>query len=180
MKVYLTIEELELVRESCQTLRQKALLEVAYSSGVRLNELSNIKKSDINYQNMSIQVIGKGNKERTVFLTFKALYHLKKYLKNRDDDCEYLFATERKPIKKMNNRTIQDEFKKIEKQSGIDKKLHAHLFRRTFAMLSMENGIEMSDLQALLGHSDPSTTLKSYAYVSEERKQQAFKRFHVI
>jgi site-specific recombinase XerD len=180
LPLYLTVEELEIVRESCRTLRQRALVEVMYSTGARLNEIANIKKSDIDYQNMSITVVGKGNKQRIVYLTYKALYHLNKYLKSRNDDCEYLFVTCRKPYRKMNNRTIQDEIKNIQKQSGINKKIHAHLFRKTFAMLAMENGIEISDLQSLLGHSDPSTTLRAYAYVSEERKQRAFKKYHII
>lgn len=175
----LTIEELETVRESCTTLRQRAFIEVFYSTGCRLSEISNMNKSDINIQSMSARVIGKGNKERIVYLSFKALHHLKNYLKSRDDDNEALFVTERKPYHRMGNRSIEREIDKIEKAAKISKKLTPHVMRHTFATLSMDAGIELADLQQLMGHSEPSTTLV-YATVSEERKKQAFKKYHVM
>lgn len=174
----LTIEELETVRESCKTLRQRALLEVMYSTGCRLSEMVGMNRNDINIQSMNLKVIGKGNKERVVYLSFKALFHLKKYLKSRTDDCEALFVTERQPYRRMGNRAIQRDIDKIEHTAKISKKLTPHIMRHTFATLSMDAGIELADLQHLLGHSNPGTTL-IYANVSEERKQQAFKKYHV-
>ncbi len=174
----LTIEELEKVRESCETLRQRALIEVFYSTGCRLSELANLDISDINNQSMSAKVIGKGDKERVVYFSFKALYHLNKYLSSRTDDCEALFITERKPFRRLSNRAIQQEIDNIERKSNITKKLHPHVMRHTFATLSMDAGIELADLQHLMGHSNPGTTLV-YASVSEERKQSAFKKYHV-
>jgi integrase/recombinase XerD len=175
----LTVEELEIVRESCKTLRQRALLEVFYSTGCRLSEIANLNIDDINLQSMSARVIGKGNKERIVYLSIKAWHHLNKYLHSRDDDCEAVFVTERKPYRRMGNRAIQREIDAIEKASGINKNLHPHVMRHTFATLSMDSGIELADLQHLMGHSDPATTLV-YASVSEERKQAAFKKYHVM
>ncbi|TQR21784.1 tyrosine-type recombinase/integrase [Psychrobacillus vulpis] len=174
----LSIEELEKVRESCETLRQRALIEVFYSTGCRLAELAAMNKSDINIQSMSMKVIGKGDKERIVYLSFKALYHLKKYLNSRSDDVDALFVTTRKPYRRMGHRAIQREIDKIETASNISKKLHPHIMRHTFATLSTDAGIELADLQHLMGHSNPGTTL-IYANVSEERKQQAFKKYHV-
>lgn len=174
----LSIEELEKVRESCKTLRERALIEVFYSTGCRLSELANMKKSDINMQAMNLKVVGKGNKERVVYLSFKAIYHLEKYLKERKDDCDALFTTLRKPYRAVKNRAIQREIDKIEQRADITKKLTPHVMRHTYAMLSMEAGIELTDLQHLLGHSNPSTTL-IYGQVSEERKQQAYKKYHV-
>ncbi|WP_299090327.1 site-specific tyrosine recombinase/integron integrase [uncultured Metabacillus sp.] len=174
----LSIEELEIVRESCKTLRERALMEVMYSTGCRLSEIENMKKSDINIQEMNARVIGKGDKERVVYLSFKSLHHLRKYLKIRDDDCEYLFVTERKPHRKMADRTIERIIDKIEARAGISKKLTPHVFRHTFATLAMENGADLADVQQLLGHVDPATTLV-YSHVSEERKKQAHKKYHV-
>jgi site-specific recombinase XerD len=174
----LSIEELETVRESCKTLRQRALLEVMYSTGCRLSEIASMNREDINIQSMSLRVVGKGNKERVVYLSFKALFHMKKYLNSRTDDCEALFVTERQPYRRMGNRAIQRDIDKIEKAANISKKLHPHVMRHTFATLSMDAGIELADLQQLMGHSNPSTTL-IYSQVSEERKQQAFKKYHV-
>ena len=174
----LSIEELELVRESCVTLRERALLEVFYSTGCRLSEIGNMNTSDINLQAMNARVIGKGDKERIVYLSFKALYHLNRYLKSRTDDAEALFATVRKPYRKLGNRAIQREIDKIEQRANLSKALTPHVMRHTFANLKMDAGVDLADLQHLLGHSDPSTTL-TYAQVSEERKQQAFKKYHV-
>lgn len=174
----LNIEELEKVRESCVTLRERALIEVFYSTGCRLSELISIKKSDIDMQKMNLKVIGKGNKERVVYLSFKAIYHLNKYLDSRTDDCDALFITLRKPYTNVKNRAIQREIDKIEQRAEISKKLTPHVMRHTYATLSMEAGIELTDLQHLLGHSNPGTTL-IYGHVSEERKQQAYKKYHV-
>lgn len=174
----LTIEELEMIREACTSLRERALVEVFYSTGCRLSELASMKKADINMQSMSLKVIGKGNKERIVYLSFKALYHLKKYLNDRNDDCEYLFITLRKPFRGLGNRAIQREIGKIESRVSISQKLTPHTMRHTFAQLSMDAGIELADLQHLMGHSNPGTTL-IYSNVSEDRKQQAFKKYHV-
>lgn len=174
----LSIEELEMIREACESLRERALIEMFYSTGCRLSELSNMKTSDVNMQSMSMRVIGKGNKERIVYLTFKALYHLNKYLNSRKDDCEYLFITLRKPYRGVGNRAIQREIHKIESRINLSSKLTPHRIRHTFAQLAIDAGIELTDLQHLMGHSNPSTTLV-YASVSEERKQQAFKKYHV-
>jgi integrase/recombinase XerD len=175
----LSIEELETVREACKTQRQRALIEVFYSTGCRLSELASLNRDDINLQTMSCKVIGKGDKERVVYLSFKALRFLDRYLKSRKDDNEALFVAGKRPYGRLSNRSIQEEVEKIEKASKIKKKLHPHVMRHTFATLSMDAGIELTDLQHLMGHSNPSTTLV-YANVSEERKQQAFKKYHVM
>lgn len=174
----LTIEELEIVRESCDTLRQRALIEVFYSTACRLSELRSLNIEDINWQDMSVIVFGKGSKERKVFLSFKALYHLKRYLKSRTDDCEALFVTERRPYRRLTNRGIQFQIDKIEQAAQVSKSLTPHIMRHTFATLAMDAGIELADLQHLLGHENPATTLR-YAPVSEERKRDAFKKYHV-
>lgn len=174
----LSIEELELVRESCESLRERALLEVFYSTGCRLSEIANMDRSDIDMQAMNARVVGKGDKERVVYLSFKALYHLNSYLKSREDDSNALFVTLRKPYRKVGNRAIQKEIGNIEQRANLSKPLTPHVMRHTFANLKMDAGVELADLQHLLGHSSPSTTL-TYAQVSEERKQQAFKKYHV-
>lgn len=174
-----SVTELEMLRQACDTPRERALLEVMYSSGCRLTEVANMLVDKVNWATGAINVIGKGNKERVVYLNPRALFYLEIYLKERkenDDDCPYLFTTVRRPYRKMGNKTIQDEVAKIKKRSGVDKNVHPHTLRHTMATLAMENGIELGDLQQLLGHENPSTTLR-YAAVSEERKQHAHKRF---
>ncbi|WP_269465573.1 site-specific tyrosine recombinase/integron integrase [Rummeliibacillus stabekisii] len=174
----LTIEELEMLREFCKTNRQRAFLEVMYATGCRLSEIHNLNKSDINYQAMSCRVIGKGNKEREVYFSHKAMYHLKKYLTTRTDDCEALFITERKPCRRLSNRGIQREIGKIAEQAGLEKPVHPHVLRHTFATLTLNNGADIVAIQALLGHEDPSTT-QIYAQLTEEKKHEQHKKYLV-
>lgn len=177
VRVGLTIIEMELVRAACKTLRQRALIEVFYSTGCRLDELRKIDIKDIEWDSSSVIVNGKGNKDRRVFLSEKAKYYLKQYLDTRDDDCPALFASERAPIRRLTNTGIQYQVKKIKEASGIEKPLHPHIMRHTFAQLNLDNGMELADLQALMGHESANTTIR-YAQVSDERKRSAFNKFH--
>lgn len=178
----LTIEEIEIVREACKTPRERALMEVMYSTACRLSEIANMRKSKINEQDMSITVIGKGNKERTVYLSHRAMYHLKKYLISRkepaDGPSDYLFIGERRPYRDLTGRAIQRIVDKIEERANLSKPLTPHTFRHTFATLAMENGAKLEDIQHILGHSNPSTTL-IYSFVTELRKKEAHRRYHV-
>lgn len=175
----ISVTELEKLRQGCTTTRERALLEVMYSTGCRLAEVSNIKTNKINWASGAISVIGKGNKERIVYLNPRAVYYLEIYLserKDNEDECEYLFTTTRRPFRQMKSRSIQDEISNIKNKSNVSKNVHPHTLRHTMATLAMENGIELGDLQQLLGHENPSTTLR-YAAVSEERKKSAHRRF---
>jgi integrase/recombinase XerD len=169
----LTIAELEMIRESCETLRERAIVEVLYSTGCRLSEAQQIDRSEINYQELSVQVIGKGNKERTVYFSFKAMYHLKKYLSSRKDTEDALIVTERRPYRRLSERCIQGEIARISERSTVTKNVHPHIFRHTFATLMLNNGADITAVQELLGHSDPSTT-QGYATMTRER----IKRYH--
>jgi len=174
----LSIEELELLRESCKTNRQRAFLEVLYATGCRLSEIHDLNRNDINYQSMSFHVIGKGNKEREVFLSFKAMYHLKKYLMSRNDEEEALMITERKPYRRLSKRGIQREIGIIAKNARLEKRVHPHVLRHTFATLLLNNGAELAAVQALLGHEQASTT-QIYAQLSEEKKREQHKKYLV-
>lgn len=179
LPVALSSVELEMLREACLTLRERAMIEVMYSTGCRLSEVAGMKREDVDWSAGSLHVVGKGNKERIVYLNPKAIYHLQKYIKECEYDenyCEYLFSTERRPYRQIQNKSIQDIIEKIAKRTVVKKKVTPHTFRRTMATLAMNNGIELGDLQQLLGHESPSTTLR-YAAISEERKQHAHKRF---
>ncbi|UII56697.1 tyrosine-type recombinase/integrase [Cytobacillus spongiae] len=175
----LNIEELELLRESCKTSRQRAFLEILYATGCRLSEIHDLNRSDINYQTASSRVIGKGNKEREVYFSPKAMYHLRKYLMNRTDLEEALMITERKPYRRLSKRGIQREIAKIAQQAGLDKRISPHTLRHTFATLTLNNGADIAAVQALLGHEDPATT-QIYAQLTEEKKRETHKKFLVL
>lgn len=173
----LNIEEVEMIREACITPRERAMIEVYYATGCRLSEVQQMDRDDIDYQAMSAKVIGKGNKERTVYFSHKAIYHLKKYLLRRADDEPALFITERKPYRRLSRRGIQQEIKKIADRSGVKKRIHPHIFRHTFATDLLNNGADLASVQALLGHEDPATTM-IYTNVTDERKREAHKKYH--
>ncbi|MDH6373520.1 integrase/recombinase XerD [Paenibacillus sp. PastF-3] len=174
----LTIPELEMLREACKTVRQRAFIEVMYATGCRLSEVYGMDRDAINHQSMSCRVIGKGNKEREVYFSFKAMYHLMKYLKIRTDDCEALMVTERKPHRRLTKRGIQREISVIARSAGLQDKVSPHVLRHTFATLTLNNGAELVAVQELMGHSDPQTTLR-YARITEDRKREQHKRYLV-
>lgn len=174
----LTIPELEMLREACKTVRQRAFIEIMYATGCRLSEVYGMDRDAINHQSMSCRVIGKGNKEREVYFSFKAMYHLTKYLKSRTDDCEALMVTERKPHRRLTKRGIQREISVIAKAAGLQNKVSPHVLRHTFATLTLNNGAELVAVQELMGHSHPQTTLR-YARITEERKREQHKKYLV-
>lgn len=174
----LSIEELELLRECCSSVRQRAFIEIMYATGCRLSEIHQLNKNDINFSTMSTNVIGKGDKEREVYFSFKAKFHLEKYLKTRTDDCEALMVTNRKPYRRVGPRSIQREIAKIARRAGLESKVSPHVLRHTFATLCLNNGAELVAVQELLGHSSPETTLR-YARITEERKRDQHKKYLV-
>lgn len=175
----LNIEELELIRESCTTIREKTMVEIFYATGCRLAEIHNIDRfNDINWNDMTIKVIGKGNKERMVHFGYKARFYLNKYMKSRNDNDPSLFITIRKPYRKLSMRGIQREIKVIAKRSGIVKPLHPHIFRHSLCSLMVENGAELNAVKELMGHGSVSTT-QGYIHISDEHVNQTYKKCFV-
>ena len=171
----LTEEEVELLRQACETDRQKSLVEFLISTGCRLDEVFKVNKDDINWHEMSLFVIGKGNKERKVYFSTKAKILLKKYLLTREDNNEALFVTSKRPYNRLGKRSIQREFKKIANMAGIEKSIHPHLFRHSFATYKINSGMPMPIIQHLMGHESPATT-QIYAQLSEETVKYEYKK----
>ena len=172
----LTKEQFETLRTGAKTLRQKALLELLYSTGCRLEEVENMKKRDIDWQRLTIRVIGKGNKERIVYINATAQVHLKRYLMSRLDNDEAIFVTERAPIKFMGKRAIQKEINNINKQSGLGINVYPHLIRHSVATHLLNSGMSLEILQQILGHEDPSTTL-IYAELDNVSVENEYRKY---
>lgn len=172
----LTKEEFEILRGGAKTLRQKALLELLYSTGCRLEEVEKMKKTDIDWHKLQIRVIGKGNKERVVFVNATAQVHIRKYLMSRLDDCESVFVTERQPYKFLGRRSIQREIDKIMEQSGLKKNVFPHLIRHTFATHMINAGMSLNVLQEILGHDSPETTL-IYASIDNKTIEHEYRKY---
>lgn len=171
----LTDEEVELLRQACKTNREKALIEFLISTGCRLSEIVGINKEDVAWHDMSLNVIGKGNKERKVYFNIKAKILLKKYLETRKDNNPALFVTIRAPYNRMGGRSIEREIQKIKEHAGFDKSVYPHLFRHSFATHSINSGMPLQILQHLMGHESPDTTL-IYAELNEDNVKHEYKR----
>ncbi|BAQ14695.1 putative phage integrase [Clostridium botulinum] len=171
----MTEEEVELLRQASKTDREKALIEFLISTGCRLSEVVGVNKDDINWHEMSLNVIGKGNKERKVYFSTKAKILLKKYLLTREDNNEALFVTSKRPHSRLGGRSIQREIKKIAKRAEIDKSIYPHLFRHSFATCKINSGMPLPVLQHIMGHENPSTT-QVYAQLSEENIKYEYKK----
>jgi integrase/recombinase XerD len=171
----LTEEELEILRNNCKTLREKALLEFIFSTGCRLSEVHDLNTKDINWQDLSVKVIGKGNKQRKVYFTIKAKLLLKEYLKSRTDNNIALFVTSKKPHNRLGRRSIQREINKIAKKAGFDKSVFPYLLRHTFATTALNNNIPVTAIQKLMGHESVDTTM-IYAELDESTLKQEYKK----
>lgn len=171
----LSVEELERLRNACTGYKEKALLEFLVSSGCRVGEVTNIGLDSIDFMERSVKVIGKGNKERTVYFSVRAKLMIEEYAKQRKGGAA-LFAYTRSPYPAMKARGIQYILKKIGERAGLSRKIFPHIFRHTFATQAISNGMEITALQRLLGHEELSTT-QAYINLSQETVRRAYDRF---
>lgn len=167
--------ELDKLRSACSTLRQRAMLEVLISSGIRVSELSNMNKSDLDFNSLELLVRrGKGGKQRVTYINDVAKEHLTKYLASRTDDLPYLFTT------RINTRyskaAVEDDLKAIGRAAGVDN-VHPHRCRRTFATTSARKGMDLITIQLLMGHSNLDTT-KGYITLDTDYIKNQYKRIN--
>ncbi len=168
----LTLEELELLRDACTTTRERCMLEMFFSTGVRLDELSKINIADLNWTDNSLRVIGKGDKERIVYFSAKAKVYLKKYLAERGiHETDALFINSKKPHGRLGHKSIEVEIKKIAGKAGINKSIYPHLLRHSFATQGLKSGVSINVIHDLLGHESLDTTL---VYAQTDRDTAAY------
>lgn len=163
----LTDMELERIRQTCETIREKALVEFLYSTGSRVTEVCGVKKTDIDFYKGEVIVLGKGNKHRKVYLNARSKLLLKQYLDSRNDESEYLFVSERKPHGALKKEAVERNIRLIGERAGLDRPLTPHLFRHTLATLLLQRGTPITEVQKILGHANINTTM-IYAKVSED------------
>lgn len=165
--------------ESLRILRDKAILETLFSTGLRLSELCNLTRF-IDLKEGEISVRGKGDKIRVVFLSPRAKNAITRYLAKREDALEYLFVSLNKKgqvIGKITPRSVQRIVDYYARKAGIPKKVHPHLLRHSFATDLLMNGADLRSVQALLGHSNISTT-QIYTHITNKELKEIHKAFH--
>lgn len=177
-RVPLTSYELEVIRWHCKTIREKALIDFLFSTGCRVSECVSVELSDIGWNARSVKIRhGKGDKARTVFFNAEAEVSLKKYLETRNDSTPSLFVSDRKPHGKLTPRAVELIVKKIQMRAQIQTACTPHVLRHTFATTGIRSGIPLEQLQALMGHSKPETTL-IYAKLDQSDLQKAHQQIY--
>jgi len=162
-----------------KNLRDDALIELLYSTGLRVSEVANLKIGDINFEKSEIKILGKGNKQRVVIFNNKSKEKIIKYLKNDKRlislNTGALFQNKYK--QSLSPRSIQRLLKKYLNFSGINSKYSTHTLRHTFATHLLEGGADIKVIQQLLGHSSPETT-KIYTHLSSPALKNVYNNSH--
>ncbi|MCI7322377.1 MAG: tyrosine-type recombinase/integrase, partial [Lachnospiraceae bacterium] len=153
--------DLEKVRLECKTKREKAIVEMLYSTGCRVTELERLNISDIDFETKEVMLFGKGSKHRTSYLNAKAEVALKDYLNTRSDSNPALFVYERQPYGRLKKSGIEFVIRKImQRTSGVSSHVTPHTFRHTTATTALDRGMNIVDVSKLLGHSKVETTME--------------------
>lgn len=166
-------------------LRDRAIIELLFSSGLRVSELVNLNRGDINLKQGEFMVRGKGGKDRPVFVSNEAADWVNKYLESRQDNITALFISysgTKKPdmsgnFRRLNARSIQRLIARYAKLAGITKHVSPHTLRHSFATDLLSNGADLRSVQAMLGHSNVATT-QIYTHVTDPHLRAVHKKFH--
>lgn len=170
-KKAMTQLDLEKVRSACKTKREKAIVEMLYSTGCRVTELERLNISDVNFETKEVFLFGKGDKHRTSYLNAKAEVALKDYLNERNDKNPSLFVYDREPHSRLKKSGIELIVKKIlERTSDVSTHVTPHVFRHTTATTALDRGMNIVDVSKLLGHQKVETTMEYITTNSESVK----------
>jgi integrase/recombinase XerD len=172
---FLTEREIEYLRDACFIPVEKALFEFMFSTGCRVGEIVALDRNSINWGSQSAIVRGKGDKEREVYFNIRCDIWLKKYLDSRDDNDPAIFVTERSPHR-MSIAQMRYIIKRISKRAGINKTIHSHQLRHSYATHLLNNGAPLEVIQSLLGH-EKSETTKIYAQLSGRLRQEFYRKY---
>lgn len=165
--------EIERLKNACKTVRDKALICFLLSTGARISEVCDLNRGDICYDSLECNVLGKGNKERTVYMDEVTAMLLKEYMATRTDQFEALFIG--KGSKRLTPHGVRDRLTKLGKRAGVDN-VHPHRFRRTLATNLTGRGMPVQDVAVILGHENINTTLK-YVHINTDNVKAAYRRY---
>ncbi len=170
---YLEPDEVKKIVEAASNVRDKLIVLLLFSTGLRVAELVNIKKSDIDLERRTIRVKGKGFKERFVYFPRSVAELLATYIESVSS--EWLFPSPKNPNVHIHYTTVERVLKNLARKAGVNRRVTPHLLRHTFATLSLAAGLDVREIQELLGHSNLNTT-QVYAHVSRERLRRDYER----
>lgn len=192
---HLDRDELERLFEAIDTskitgIRNRAILELLYSTGLRVSELTSLNRDQINLERGEFQVRGKGSKVRIVFISDRAKEWINEYMEMRDDNYDPLFLNHKRARNKkkgdsdlkgehrrLTEYTIQEMVRKTAYEAGIVKKVTPHVLRHSFATELLINGADIRSVQEMLGHASITTT-QIYTHITNKKLKEIHKKFH--
>lgn len=175
VKEVISDEIIEKLRDSCRCPRDLAMLDLLYSTGMRVGELVKLNIADVNFEERECVVFGKGDKERKVYFDAKAKLHLQYYLEERNDDNPALFVTLDSPHTRLKISGVEIRLRELGKSIDAGR-IHPHKFRRTMATRAIDKGMPIEQVQKILGHSQIDTTMR-YAIVNQNNVKTAHRKF---
>lgn len=170
-----TDEEREQMLRKCENLRDKAMLEFLYSTAVRVSELARLNREDVRFTSKDLVVLGKGAKERRVYINDRTNMYLREYLSSRTDNSPALFVGVKSPHERLTKAGIEDIIRRIGARAGVSK-AHPHRFRRTALTNALNRGMPLQEAMILAGHSKPETTMR-YCTVDQEAVQYHHRKY---
>ncbi len=175
VKSVLSDENIENLRDNCKQVRDLAIIDVLYSTGIRVGELVNLNIEDIDFEERECVVYGKGNKERKVYFDARTKLHLKQYIESRVDNNPALFVTLDSPYDRLKISGVEIRLRNMGRVLNIDR-VHPHKFRRSMATKAIDKGMPIEQVQRLLGHQQIDTTMH-YAMVNQTNVKISHKKY---
>ena len=175
VKEIITDENMEKMRDACENIRDLAILDVLYSTGIRVGELVKLNITDIDLEQRECVVFGKGDKERRVYFDAKAKVHLSEYLSGRMDNNPALFVTLDAPHDRLQISGVEIRLRSLGRKLSLDR-IHPHKFRRTVATRAIDKGMPIEQVQKMLGHSQIDTTMQ-YVIVNQNNVKASHQKY---
>lgn len=175
VKAVLSDENIENLRDNCKQVRDLAIIDVLYSTGIRVGELVNLNIEDIDFEERECVVYGKGNKERKVYFDARTKLHLKQYIESRVDNNPALFVTLDSPYDRLKISGVEIRLRNMGRVLNIER-VHPHKFRRSMATKAIDKGMPIEQVQRLLGHQQIDTTMH-YAMVNQTNVKISHKKY---
>lgn len=174
-KETLSDEELETLRDACESKRDLAVVDLLASTGMRIGELIRLNVADVNLQERECIVTGKGNKQRPLYFDARAKLHLAEYLETRADNNSALFVSLDSKARRITVGGMELRLRNLGKKVGVSR-VHPHKFRRTLATHAIDKGMPIEQVQKLLGHAKIDTTMH-YAMVNQNNVKASHRKY---
>lgn len=157
-------------------LRMRALVEVLLGTGMRISETLSLNRDSISRETGEADIVGKGNKQRTVFFSAACIAWIDRYLATRKDECPAIFVTTGANPVRLSRDDMSKAFMRLRERSGINKKLTPHLLRHTFCTSLLHGGADITFIKELAGHQDIQTTARYYLGTDKDSLRAVLKR----